>query len=248
MRHRRFLHLPRRVSRSIPTRLPRSVKRRTEEHSPSYTTTAGNRDEITPNAGNNNVDATKEDRGNDRMISALQRFAADISFGRSSHNLTRDELMDLVYARFDKIDAEQSRKAAREAMEIERQIPAKNDNAGSSASGSDNATKSVPGKRSTPGPALVSVPRPEPTIPRVPASKPIEEARRVPLPVSPKAPENPEKKTIAGSSAMRMARMRQLRKRTLPQRSQRRRSELRRSPQSRWIHLKISGYPTSARA
>ena len=52
-------------------RIPRSVKRRTEEHSPRYTPTAGNGDEITTN-----VDATKKDSGNDRMMSALQRFAA----------------------------------------------------------------------------------------------------------------------------------------------------------------------------
>ena len=192
------------------TRMPRSVKRRTEEHSPRYTPTAGNGDEITPNARTNNVDATKKDSENDRMMSALQRFAADIGIGGSSHNLTRDELMDLVYAKSDEVDA-QSRKAAREAMEIEKQVPAKNGNARNSASGGDNATKSVTGKRSAPAPALVSVPRPKPTIPRVPASKPIEEARRVPLPGSPKAPGNPEKKTIAGSSAMPMARVRSLR-------------------------------------
>ena len=200
--------------------MTRSVKRRTEEHSPRYTpvadngqaqaASANNGDEITPNVGNNNVDATKKDGGNDRMMSAL-RFAADIGIGGSSHNLTRDELMDLVYAKFDRIDAEQSRKAAREAMEIEKQVPARTDNAGNSASGGDNATKSVTGRRSAPGPALVSVPRPEPTIPRVPASKPIEEARRGPLPRSPKAPGNPKKKTIAGSSAMPMARVRSLR-------------------------------------
>ena len=118
------------------TRMPRSVKRRTEEHSPRCTPTAGNGDEITPNSDTNNVDATKKDSGNDHMMSALQRFAADIGIGGSSHNLTRDELMDLVYARFDKIDSEQSRKAAREAMEIEKQVPARNNNAGNSASAS----------------------------------------------------------------------------------------------------------------
>ena len=51
------------------TRMPRSVKRRTEEHSPRYNPTAGNGDEITPNASTNNVDATKKDSGNDRMKS-----------------------------------------------------------------------------------------------------------------------------------------------------------------------------------
>ena len=210
------------TSESEPvTRMPRSVKRRTEEHSPSYTPVAGNGqaqaasanngDDITPNVGTNNVDATKNDSGNGRMMSALQRFAEDIGIRGSPHNLTRVELMDLVYTRFDKIDAEQSRKAAREAIKIDKQVPARNDNPGNSASGGNNATKSVTSKRSAPGPALVSVPRPEPTIPRFPASKPIEEARRVPLPGSPKAPGNPEKKTVAGSSAMPMARVRSLR-------------------------------------
>ena len=113
-------------------RMHRSVKRRTEEYSPRYTPTAGNGDKITPNAGTNNVDATKKDSGNDRMMSALQRFAADIGIGGSSHNLSRDKLMELVYAKFDKVDAEQSRRATREAMEIEKQVPGKN-GAGNSA-------------------------------------------------------------------------------------------------------------------
>ena len=177
------------------TRMPRSVKRRTEEHSPRHTPTAGNGDEITPNAGTNNVDATKKDSGNDRMMSALQRFAADIDIGGSSHNLIRDELMDLVYAKFDKVDAEQSRKAAREAMEIEKQVPGKKNSAGNSAENDVTASKPITGKRDAPGSA----------------SQPIEEARRVPLPGSPKALGNPEKKTIAGPSAMPMARVRSLR-------------------------------------
>ena len=145
------------------------------------------------------------------MMSALQRFAADIGIGGSSHNLTRDELMDLVYAKFDKVDAEQSRKAAREAMEIEKQVPAKKNSAGNSAENDVNASKPVTGKRDAPGSATVSVPKRKPHIPRVPASQPIEEARRVPLPGSPKAPGNQEKKTIAGPSAMPMARVRSLR-------------------------------------
>ena len=105
------------------TRMPRSVKRKTEEHSPRYTPTAGNDnqakagttntgEEITPNV-DCNVDAMKKDSGNDRMMTALQRFAADIGIEGTSKNITGDELMDLVQAKFDKIDAEQSRKAAR---------------------------------------------------------------------------------------------------------------------------------------
>ena len=83
------------------TRMPRNVKRRTEERSPSYTPAAGNDsqaeagtantgEEITSNV-DSNVDATKKNSGNDRMMSALQRFATDICIGGSSHNLTRDE-------------------------------------------------------------------------------------------------------------------------------------------------------------
>ena len=64
--------------------MPRSVKRRTEEQSPRYTPAAGNdsqaeavsantREDITPNV-NSNVDATKNNSGNDRMLSALQRL------------------------------------------------------------------------------------------------------------------------------------------------------------------------------
>ena len=183
------------------TRMPRSVKRRTEEHSPSSTPVAGNGqsqaasanngEEITPNVGND-VDITKKNRGEDRMMTALQRFAADIGIGGTSTNITRDELMDLVQAKFDKIDAEQSRKAAREAMEIEKQVPAKKNSAGNSAEYDVNASKSVTGKRDAPGSATVSAPKPKPHIPRVPASLPIEESRRVPLPGSPKAPGNPE--------------------------------------------------------
>ena len=135
-------------------RMPRSVKRRTEEPSPSYTPGAGysdqaqvmpanNTKEITPNATGNNVDTTNKKSGEDRKMTALQRFSADIGIGGTSTNITRDELMDLVQAKFDKIDAEQPRKAAREAMEIEKQVPTRNDNAGSSASGGDNAAKSV---------------------------------------------------------------------------------------------------------
>ena len=202
------------------TRMPRSVKQRAEEHSLSYTPVAGNGqsqaasanngEEITPNVGKD-VDTTKKNSGDDRMMSALKRFAADIGIGRSSHNLTRDELMDLVYAKFDKVDAEQSRKAAREAMEIEKQVPAKKNGTGSSAVNDVNASKPVTGKMDAPDSAMDMVPKPKPHIPRVPASQPIEEARRVPLPGSPKAPGNLEKKTVAGSSAMPMARVRILR-------------------------------------
>ena len=160
------------------TRMPRSVKRRTEEHSPRYTPTAGNDnqaeagtantgEEITPNM-DSNVDATKKDSGNDRMMTTLQRFAADIGIGGTSTNITRDELMDLVQAKFDKIDAEQSRKAAREAMEVNKQVPARKDNAGSSTMNDANTTKPVTGKRVAPGSARVSVPRPEPQVPRFP--------------------------------------------------------------------------------
>ena len=95
-------------------------------------------------------------------------------------------------------------------MEVEKQVPARKDNAGSSAIIDANATKPVTAKRDAPGSARVSVPRPEPQIPRVPASEPIETAREVPLPASPMAPGNPEKKTIAGPSAMPMARVRSL--------------------------------------
>ena len=90
------------------TRMPRSVKRRTEECSPSYTPAAGNDsppgEDITPNV-DNNVDTTKKNSGDDRMMSALQRFAADIGIGGTSTNITRDELMDFVQAKFDTIDA-----------------------------------------------------------------------------------------------------------------------------------------------
>ena len=192
------------------------MKRRTEEHSPSYMPVAGNGqsqaasanngEEITPNVGND-VDIMKKNSGEDRMMTALQRFAADIGIGGTSSNITRDELMDLVQAKFDKIDAEQSRKAVREAMEIEKQVPLKKNSASNSA---DNTTKPVTGKRSAPGPTLVSVPRPEPKALRVPASVPIEETRRVPLPGSPKAPGSPEKNENAGLSAMPMARVRSL--------------------------------------
>ena len=113
--------------------MPRTVKQRTEEHSPSYTPVAGNGqsqaasanngEEISPNVGKDE-NTTKKNSGDDRMMSALKQFAADISIGGSSHNLTRNELMDWVYAKFDKVDAEQSRKAAREAMKIEKQVPA----------------------------------------------------------------------------------------------------------------------------
>ena len=98
-----------------------------------------------------------------------------------------------MQAKFNKIDAEQSRKAAREAMKVDKQVPARKDNAGSSAINDANATKPVTGKRDAPGSARVSVPRPEPQVPRVPASEPIETAGKVPLPASPKAPGNPEK-------------------------------------------------------
>ena len=57
------------------------------------------------------------------MMTALQRFDADIRIGGTSTNITRDELMDFVHAKFDRIDAEQSREAAREAMKIEKQVP-----------------------------------------------------------------------------------------------------------------------------
>ena len=144
------------------TRMPRSVKRRTEERSPSYTPVSGNgqaqaasannTEEITPNTTKNNVDTTNENIGEDRMMTALQRLAADIGIGGTSTNITRDELMDLVQAKFDKINATQSRKAAREAMEIEKQESATKNGAGSSAY---TTTKSVTGKRSAPGPALV---------------------------------------------------------------------------------------------
>ena len=201
------------------TRMPRSVKRRTEEHSPSYTPGAGsssqaqaasanNTEEITPNVKSNNVDTTNKKSGEDRIMTALQRFAADIGIEGISTNITRDELMDLVQAKFDKIDAEQSRRAARDAMETDTQVPAKKNSAGNSA---DNTTKSVTGKRSAPAPTLVSVPRPEPLALRVPASMPIDDARRVPLPESPKVPGNPENSSSAGPSAMPMARVRSLR-------------------------------------
>ena len=94
-------------------------------------------------------------------------------------------------------------------MEIEKQVPAKKNSAGNSAENDVNASKPVTGKRDAPGSATVSAPKPH--IPRVPASQPIEEARTVPLPGSPKAPGNPEKKTIAGPSAIPMARVRSLR-------------------------------------
>ena len=74
-----------------------------------------------------------------------------------------------------------------------------------------SATKQGTGKRGAPGSATVSAPKPKPQIPRVPASEPIETARKVPLHASPKAPGNPGKKTIAGPSAMPMARVRSLR-------------------------------------
>ena len=55
--------------------------------------------------------------------------------------------MDLVYAKFKKVDAEQSQKADREAMGVDKQVPARKDNAGSSAITDANATKTVTGKR-----------------------------------------------------------------------------------------------------
>ena len=93
------------------TRMPRSVKRRTEERSPSYTPGVGNSnqaqaapanntEEITPNVINNNVDTTNNKSGDDLMMTALQRFAADIGIGGTSTNITRNELMDLVQAKF----------------------------------------------------------------------------------------------------------------------------------------------------
>ena len=158
---------------------------------------------ITSNV-NNDVDTMTKNRGNDRMMSALKRFAADISIRGSSHNLTRDELMDLVYVKFDKIDAEQSRKAAREAMEIEK----KKDNADSFAMKDANATKSDTGRRSAPGPTLISVSRPEPQVPRVPTSQRIGTARKDPLPGPATAPGNPDDNNVAGPSATPMARVR----------------------------------------
>ena len=41
--------------------------------------------------------------------------------------------MDLVQAKFDKIDTEKSRKAAREAMDVDKQVPAKKNGAGNFA-------------------------------------------------------------------------------------------------------------------
>ena len=68
------------------TRMPRSVKRKMEEHSPRYTTAARNDSQAeagTANTGeeinlnvDSNVDTTKKNSGSDRMMSALQRFAA----------------------------------------------------------------------------------------------------------------------------------------------------------------------------
>ena len=117
------------------TTMPRRVKRRTEEYSQIYTPFAGSSDQAKAASTNNgdeitpyvikDVDTTKRNSGDDCMMSALKRFAADIGIGGSSHNITRDELMDLVHAKVDKIEAEQSRKAAREAMEIEKQVSAK---------------------------------------------------------------------------------------------------------------------------
>ena len=141
-------------------------------------------------------------------MTSLQRFAADIGIGGTSTNITRDELMDLVQAKFDKIDAEHSRRAACEAMATDTQVPAKKNSVGNSA---NNTTKSVTGKQSAPGPTLVSVPQPKPQTLRVPASMPIDEARRVPLPECPKVPGNPENSSTAGLSAMPMARVRSLR-------------------------------------
>ena len=67
-----------------PQRMIPRVRARYEDASKSETTNGGtfskiyadgrNGDEITPNARNNNVDATKKDSGDDRMMSALQRL------------------------------------------------------------------------------------------------------------------------------------------------------------------------------
>ena len=93
-------------------------------------------------------------------------------------------------------------------MEIEKQVPAKQNSAGNSAVNDVNASEPVIGKRDAPDPVLVSVPRPELQVPRVPdRERPV----RFLFLHSPKATGNQDRRTVSGSPAMMMAWVQSLR-------------------------------------